>query len=158
MARRVVGMGLCTDLFGNNALIVQVFAQPLDDFDLFFGGQADNGGFDDATNAGLVNSNKTLVVHVGKEAHDKLTVHPVGHASMTWDTVAKVLDLKGSLETRREESTERRYKGRKGCKNQDVELHVGDPDGVVQTGPWGQVVWAGCEYWIWSAFKTRVDV
>lgn len=63
---------------------------------------------------------KSLVVYEGEEAHDELTVHPVGHATVAGDGVTKVLDLEGALETGCEESA-------KGC---DERSEGGQDDGV----------------------------
>ena len=76
------------------------------------------------------------VVHVREQTHHEpvvsasfnhmtpkshvLAVHSVSHAAVPRDRVSKVLDVEGSLETRGEETSERREKRRKGCHDEAV--------------------------------------
>lgn len=116
-------------------LVDKVPCEELDKLDLLIGCQACDGGLKQITRRCLVHSDETLVVHEGKEAHDELTVHAVGHAAVTRDGVAKVLDVEGPLEARGEEAAERRNQRSEGCHDKDVELHRRDADGGRQVGP-----------------------
>ena len=99
---------MATYLLRHYALIVQILAQSSHDLYLLFCCQACDCSLDDTAHADFVDGDETVVVHVCEGSHDELTIHPVGHTSVTWDTVAEVLDLERSLETRGEEAS-------KGC-------------------------------------------
>jgi len=64
-----------------------------------------------------------LIVHKGKETHDKLTVHAVSNTTVTWNRVAKILDVESTLEPRSKEASEWRDKGSECRQHQDVELN-----------------------------------
>ncbi len=51
-----------------------------------------------------------------------LAIHPVGHSSVTRDTVAKVLDVEGPLEAAGKETAERRDQRSKGGHDERVQL------------------------------------
>ncbi len=53
---------------------------------------------------------------------DVLAVHTICHTTVTRDTVTEVLDIESPLETRGEETTERRDEGRETGQNEEVEL------------------------------------
>lgn len=57
-----------------------------------------------------------------------LAVHSVGHTTVTGNTMAKVLDIKSSFESRREKSAERCHKRseRRHYNKVEVVRHVGD--------------------------------
>lgn len=55
-----------------------------------------------------MHSDETLVVHEGEKAHDELAVHTIGDATVSWDAVAKILNLECAFQTRGKEATERR--------------------------------------------------
>jgi hypothetical protein len=57
---------------------------------------------------------------------DALAVHSIGHAAVARDTLSKVLDVQGSLESRREEPSEGSDKTREARHNKNVEL-IGSP-------------------------------
>ena len=101
----------------DDTLVDEMFAEALDDLHLLFRGESVDGGFDDAANRSLVDGDETvkmvslitrskgrlpmnvpLVVHVSEEAHDELTIHAVGHSTVTRDRIAKVLDVESALE------------------------------------------------------------
>jgi len=42
-----------------------------------------------------------------KERWNSLAIHPIGHSTMAWDAVPKILDVKCTLEARCKESSER---------------------------------------------------
>lgn len=66
---------------------------------------------------------KSLVVYEGEEAHDELAVHPICHATVAGDGVAKVLDLEGALEAGCEESAKGRNERGEGGEDDGVKLH-----------------------------------
>jgi hypothetical protein len=103
-----------------------------------------------------------LVVHVGKETHDELAVHTVGHTTMSRNGVTKVLDVEGTLQTRSEEATEGSNQRSKGSKDHDVELNRGDSDCGRQVRPVGRnerhLVSVGEEDGVGFAFKASEDV
>lgn len=73
--------------------------------------------------ANRTSPNSPLVIHKGKEAHNKLTIHTISHTTMAWDGVTEILDVKGTLETGGEKST--KWSNQRGeCReDEDVELH-----------------------------------
>lgn len=92
-------------------MVAQIAAHALDELDLLVGAKSGNGQFQHVAHASLVHGDESVVVHVGEETHDELAVHTVGHASVSGDGVTEVLDLKASLESRGEETTERSNEG-----------------------------------------------
>ena len=66
--------------------------------------------------------NEARVVHKSNGSHDELAVHSVGHAAMSRNRVAKVLDLEGTLQSRCEEATEWSDQRGEGSERQDMEL------------------------------------
>jgi hypothetical protein len=67
-------------------------------------------------------SNESLVVHVGKRAHDELTIKSIGDSTMSRNRVAKIFDLKGAFDTRSKETAEWSNERCKGSKEEDMEL------------------------------------
>ena len=55
-----------------------------------------------------------------------LAVHSIGHAAMTRDTLSKVLDVEGSLESRGEEPSKGGDQTREASHDENVEL-IGSP-------------------------------
>lgn len=90
---------------------------------MLLGVEAGNGRLQDAAKGDFVDLDEGVEVHVGEEAHNELAVHTVRHAAVSWDRVAKVLNLEGALETRSEETAERSDERRKGGQGQGVQLH-----------------------------------
>lgn len=109
-----------------------------------------------------MNLDKGVEVHVGEEAHDELAVHTVRHAAVSWDRVAKVLNLEGALKTRSEEAAERSDERRKGGERQGVQLHRRKCERDI--GVWwqeeelGELVGVREEDGIHVAFESRKDI
>lgn len=103
-----------------------------------------------------------LVVHIGKETHDKLAVHTVSHTAVARDRVTKVLDVKGTLETRGEETAKGSNQRSKSGKDHDMELHRCNCDGGRQVAPVGgderKLVSVGEKDGVDVAFKASEDV
>ena len=103
-----------------------------------------------------------LVVHVGEETHDELTVHTVSHTTVSGNGVTKVLDVESALETRCEEATEGSNQRSKGSEDHDVELNRSDSDSGRQVRPVGRnkgkLVSVGEEDGVDVALKTSKDV
>jgi len=116
-------------------LVDKMSCKELDELDLLVGVQTRDGSLKQITRRCLVHSDETLVVHEREETHDELAVHAVGHAAVTRDRVAKVLDVKSTLEAGGEEAAERRNQRSEGRHDKDVELHRRDADGGRQVGP-----------------------
>lgn len=95
-----------SQFFRHNALVAQIAAHALDELNLLVGAKSGDRQFQHVAHASLVHGNESVVVHVGEETHDELTVHTVGHASMSGDGVTEILDLEASLESRGEKTTE----------------------------------------------------
>ena len=142
----------------NDALVVQILAQPPHNVHLLLGCQTRDRTLNDTTHTRLVNCNETLVIHESEQPHNELTVHPISDSTMTWDTVTEVLDFEGSFETRREEAAEGSDQGGKGGEDKDVELHGRDVEGVFNVGPGWEVVRVGGEDGIWYTSETGEDV
>lgn len=101
----------------HDALSFHVLLQVLYQLQLLVNGKPANDHLQDRTHADVVFSNKTAIIDVGEHAHEELAVHAIGHPSMTRDAVAKILDVEGTLETRRKETSEWRHERCKNCKN-----------------------------------------
>ena len=67
--------------------------------------------------------NERVIVHEGEKPHDELTVHAIGHAAVPRNGMAKILDFEGTLESRGEESAERRNQRSKCGEDHGVDLH-----------------------------------
>ena len=80
-------------------MVDEMSCEKLDELDLLFGCKASDGGLEHGARRSLVHSDEALVVHECEEAHDELTIHAVGHTTVTRDGVAKVLDVECSLQT-----------------------------------------------------------
>lgn len=104
-------------------LVLKVMGHATHEFYLFRSGQACNSQFHHLTVVDVVQSNESMVVDVCEESHDKLAIHTIGHAAVSWDGVAKVLDLEGSLQPRREETSEGRDERSEGSDDNSVDLH-----------------------------------
>jgi hypothetical protein len=83
-----------------------------------------------------VNLDECVEVHVGKEAHDELAIHAIGHATVSGDRVAKILDLESSLEARGEETAKGSNERCKSGKGQGMQLHRRKREG--EAGVWWQ--------------------
>ena len=107
-------------------MVDEVLAQNLDHLHLFLVGEAGHGSFDDAANRGVVDRDEARVVEEGDGSHDELAIESVRHAPVAGNGVAKVLDLKCTLQPRGEETSKWCNKRRKGGEDEDVELHGHD--------------------------------
>ena len=111
--------------FSNNPLVVKMFADSLDKLHLLFHGEAGDGCLDDSAEGYFVDCNETVVVHVCKEAHDKLAIHAISDSTMARNRVPEILDFEGAFETRSEEPSKWCNEGGEGCENKDVYLYWG---------------------------------
>ena len=66
----------------DDPLVNEMLAQAFHDLNLLLGTQSGDRLLNHPANAGLVNSDETLVVHESKEAHDELAVHTIRDATM----------------------------------------------------------------------------
>jgi len=62
--------------------------------------------------------------------HDELTVHAIGHATMTGDTVSEILDFESTFQTTGEESAEGSDQRGKRREDEDMKLNRSDGDGI----------------------------
>ena len=62
--------------------------------------------------------------------HDELTVHAIGHATVTGDTVSEILDFESPFQTTGEESAEGGDQRGECCENEDMKLNRSDGDGI----------------------------
>ena len=103
-----------------------------------------------------------MVIHVCKEAHDKLAVHSVGHTAVAGNGVAKVLDLEGSLKARSKKATKGSDQGGKCCEGKGMKLDWGKSDGEGsiprEEEKLGKLVGLGEEDRVRSALQTCKDV
>lgn len=83
---------------GNNTLVAQVSCHALDELNLLIWAQTRNSSLKNASNIDLVKSDKSVVVHVRKEAHDELAVHAIRHATVSWNRVTEILDLEAAFQ------------------------------------------------------------
>lgn len=120
---------------GQLSLVDEVLGEKLDECNLLLRREASDGCLEDRPGRCLVHSDEALVVHESEESHDELTIHAVGHTTVTRDRVAKVLDVESALEARSEEAAERCDERCESRHDENVELHRRDADGRRQVGP-----------------------
>ena len=135
-----------------------MLAYSLHEFHLFFRAQSCDSRFNDTTQRHFVNGDEAVIVHIRKEAHNELAIHSIRNSTMTWNGVAEVLNLEGTLETRCEETTKRGDEGRKGSKNKDVDLHWSHRERLGEWEPNWKVVGTRKEHRVWSALEASPDV
>jgi len=92
----LIGRGTYIGL--NDTLVRQILEHTLDHLHLLVGRQLHNRQLHNMTDRRPFKRNKCVVIDVGKQAHDKLAVHTICHATMARDRVAKVFDLECALE------------------------------------------------------------
>jgi len=85
-----------------------------------------------------MNSNKSLIVHICKSAHDELAVKSVGDSTVTLNRVAEILDMESALDAGCEETPEWSDQRGECRKEEDVELEGFDIDGSGYAGPSGE--------------------
>lgn len=144
--------------FSNNALVDQVFAKALDQLHLLLRTQAGDGHLDNAAQRDLIHGNEAVVVHVRKETHNKLAVHPIGDTSMSRNRITEILNLERAFETRGKETTEWCDERSECGEDEDMPLHWCHGESLDIREPDWEVVGVGHEDRIWSALETRPDV
>jgi hypothetical protein len=137
---------------------MKVLANAPHQLHLFLGGKTGDDRFDNTTEGNLVHCNETVVIHVGEEAHDELTVHAISNTSMTGNGVSEVLDLKCTFQTRGEESAEWSDQGGEGGKDEDMELHRGNFVAGCKREPDWEVIGMWEENWVRCALQAGEDV
>lgn len=70
----------------------------------------------------LVLRDEGVEVHVREASHDELTIHTVGHATVSRNRVTKVLDLEGALQSRGKETSKWGDKRGERCNRNGMEL------------------------------------
>ena len=135
-----------------------MFADSLDKLHLLFHGKASDGCLDNSAEGYFVHCNEAVVVHVCKEAHDKLAIHAISDSTMPWDRIPKVLNFEGTLETRGKEAAEWCDKGGESSKNENMNLHWRHVERLDVWEPDWKVIKVRYKDWIWYAFKTGEDV
>lgn len=110
--------------------------------------------------ANVGGSNESLVVEVGKRAHQELAVKSVCNTAMTRNGVAKVLNAEGSLQSTSKESTKWSNQRGKSGKHSSVEVHRHEGDDI-HTSPLGnvsrQLVDLTNEHRVWVTMWIVVD-
>jgi hypothetical protein len=107
-------------------VVDQVLRQNLHDLKLLLVREAGDGSLNDAANGGVVRRDEAGVVKERNRAHDELAIKAIRHAAMSGDGIAKVLDLKCTLQTRCEETAKGRDERGKGGQDDHVELNRHD--------------------------------
>jgi hypothetical protein len=120
---QVYASKLDTYSFSNNTLVVQMFADSLDKLHLLFKGEASDGCLNNSTEGYLVHRNETVIIHVCKESHNKLTIHAIRDSTVPGNGVPKVLDFESTFEARGKEATEWGNERGECSKYKDVNLH-----------------------------------
>lgn len=133
------GRGLLTErpgahLFRHDILVGEVSRHTPHKFYLLLRVEASNGSLEDGAQGDLVHLDESVIVHVGEEAHDELTVHAVRHATVPGNGVAEVLDLEGALEARSKEAAEWGDERSKRREHERVDLHGGKGEGKAGGG------------------------
>lgn len=139
-------------------MVVKVLANALHQLHLLFCGQTVDRALNDAPKRLLVDRNEAVIVHVGKETHDELTVHAVSDTTMTRDRVTEILDLEGALEARCEEATEWRDEGSESSEDQNVDLHRSHVERLNEREPDWKMVKTWKENRVWCALETGPDI
>ena len=75
-----------------------------------------------------MHSDKALIIHKRKHAHDELAVHAVSDATMARDGLSKVFDFESSFQAGGEEAAKGRYERGEGGENLDVEVNRSNGD------------------------------
>ncbi len=83
-----------------------MLADPFDEFHLLLWTQPRNCCLNNTTQGNLVDGDEAMVIHVCKETHDKLTIHSICDATMTWDRITEIFDFESALEPRSEKASE----------------------------------------------------
>lgn len=113
----------------NDVLVHEVLRQNFDHLHLLLRCEASHCRLDDSTNGRVVDGNEARIVEERNRAHDELTIHTIGHASVSRNGVAKILDLESALQSRGKEATEGRNERGKRGEDEDVELNRHDIEG-----------------------------
>lgn len=121
-----------------------LLASPLISLCLFFWGSAYDPQLDNVSKSEVAGSDKAMVVHIRKKAHNELAIHTIRHSTMTWDRVSKILNLERSLKTGSKEPSKRCDERGESGEYQDVELDRRNSD--------------GCESWSEEAEPERQGV
>ena len=117
-------------------MVFKVFSQALHELHLFLQRQARDCKLHDITIVELVLGHEGLIIHKRKEAHDELAVHSIRHATVSWDGVAKVLDLESALEPGRKKAAE--GSDERGERGEDHAVKLHGFDGERKVGALGE--------------------
>lgn len=99
-----------------------MLANALDELYLLVRSQTRDRAFNYSSERDLVYRDEAVVVHVGEETHDELTVHAISDTAMARDRIAEVLDLECSLEAGSEEAAE--WCNERGESREDENVHL----------------------------------
>lgn len=151
-----------TYFFPNHALVAEISGHSSHELNLLFHRQAGDGSLHHTTQADLVSRNKRVVVHECEEAHYELAVHTIRHTAVAWNGVAKVFDLKGTLQARGKETAKRRNQRGESGEDHGVNLH--GLHGHAEVRVWwkenelGQLICVWQEDWVRLAVEACEDV
>lgn len=159
--RKTPGKGGSTHFRRYDALVSEIETHALDELNLLISRQTSDGRLKDGAEVDLVQGDEGVVVHVRKEAHDKLAIHAVGNATVARNRVAKVLDLESTLQARGEEAAKGSDERRKGSEVEGVKLYRSNSDGEVgllrKEKEVGHVVSLGVEHRVGVALESCKD-
>jgi len=82
-----------------DTLTTEIVLEIVDQLQLLLDREAAHDCLEYRADGDVMFANKAAVVDVGKDAHQELAIHSVCHTTMSRNTVSKVLNIKGALET-----------------------------------------------------------
>jgi len=110
------------DISDRDALAVEIVLEIVDELQLFRDREPTDDRLQHRADIDVMFADKAAVVDVDKHPHQKLAVHPIRHAAMSWNAVTKVFDVESTLETGSKEATERSNQRSKASHEQQMEL------------------------------------
>lgn len=96
------------DLFVHKPIIDKILWEWLGQHHLVLGIKVHKGRLQNNIKSNAVGGHKGVVVKVGEESHEELTVKSVNNTTVAGDSVTKIFDLECALETRSKEATKGR--------------------------------------------------
>jgi len=110
------------DILDRDALAAEIVLEIVDELQLLLDREPTDDRLQHRADIDMMFADKAAVVDIDKHAHQKLAVHSIGHAAMSWNAVTEIFDVESTLETRSEEATKRCYQRSKACHKQEMEL------------------------------------
>jgi len=91
-------------ILDGDALAAEIVLEIVDELQLLLDREPTDDRLKHRANSDMVFADKARVVDIDKHTHQKLAVHSIGHAPVSWNTIPEVFDVEGTLETRSKEA------------------------------------------------------